>query len=190
MKLSKLADRATDAVLWAVSILGTLAATAAALCLIFGYSIVLFSTGSMTPTIRSGDLTVVKSVSASEIRVGDILTVDREDQLPITHRVTRIEEGDSEEKRIITMKGDANRIPDRDSYEVERARVHVFTVPGVAHLYDRVFSNPFVACSVFVIVGALATWGLWPRRSKTDAEADDTAYEIADLFPPVPARVR
>ncbi len=44
----------------------------------------------MEPTIPTGSLAVVHEIPASEIAVGDIVTVDRPGQLPITHRVTSV----------------------------------------------------------------------------------------------------
>lgn len=176
MNFFKIASRAANIALWVASLIGAVSAAIALLCLSFGYSIILFSTGSMAPTIRAGDLTVVKSISASAIRIGDILTVDRDDAPPITHRVTKVEMANDKAARIVTMKGDANKVADRDTYEVEQERVHVLTVPGAAHTFQAVFSNPFIACSVFVLVGALAAWGLL-SRPQAEQDKDSSATE-------------
>ena len=50
----------------------------------------MFKTGSMSPTITAGSVALVREIPASEINVGDVVTVDREDALPVTHRVTSI----------------------------------------------------------------------------------------------------
>ncbi|WP_247604073.1 hypothetical protein [Gordonia paraffinivorans] len=75
------------------------------------YSIILFKTGSMDPTIPQGSAAVVHEIPAAQVKVGDIVTVDRGPGLkPITHRaisVTPIGGGRVE----IEMQGDANPIP-------------------------------------------------------------------------------
>ena len=66
--------------------------------------------GSMEPTIDTGSMILVKRIDAAEIRVGDVLAVERPDHTRITHRVVAVEHrGDTAE---LTMKGDANEDPD------------------------------------------------------------------------------
>ncbi len=76
------------------------AAVGGAACLVFallaftgGYSLMMFKTGSMSPTIPAGSVALVQRIPASEIVVGDVVTVDRAGTLPITHRVTSVGEG-------------------------------------------------------------------------------------------------
>ena len=84
---------AIDVALWTLGIIGLMSLLAAIAAYIWGYSIILFSTGSMSPTIPAGSAALVQRVPASEVHVGDIVTVDRQDALPITHRVTSITPG-------------------------------------------------------------------------------------------------
>ncbi|MCB8909926.1 S26 family signal peptidase [Rhodococcus rhodochrous] len=39
----------------------------------FNISLILFKTGSMSPTIPQGSMSVVQRISADEIRVGDVV---------------------------------------------------------------------------------------------------------------------
>ena len=80
-----------DGLLWTLGGLGLLSVLAAIAAHVWGFSIVLFSTGSMSPTIPAGSAALVRLVPASELAVGDITTVQRPGQLPITHRITSIE---------------------------------------------------------------------------------------------------
>ncbi|MHA3724811.1 signal peptidase I [Leucobacter sp. HY1910] len=130
---------------------------------VFNITLIMFKTGSMSPTIPAGSLAVVKEIPATEIQVGDVLTVDRGARLPVTHRVTSIEgEGD---ERTITMKGDANESEDPLPYTVTQARLVLTSVPGLAHVVVW-FSNPVVLGALTLATSALVTWAFWPKRQR------------------------
>ncbi|MFJ4027415.1 signal peptidase I [Paenarthrobacter sp. NPDC089989] len=142
----------------AVCILAVLAAV------VFNISLVLFKTGSMSPAISAGSLAVVREVPAADIRIGDVVTVDRAGKLPITHRVLTIEPAEGE-ARTITMKGDANAEPDPAPYVVDRVRVVLWSVPGLAYPLAAA-AHPVVLGATTVAVAALVTWVLWPRSRR------------------------
>lgn len=123
-------------------------------------SLIMFKTGSMSPTIPAGSLAAVREIPASEIEVGDVLTVDRPGELPVTHRVTSI--AGAGESRTITMRGDANAADDPLPYTVTSAREVLLSVP---HLAKAVvwFSNPWVLGALTLAASALVTWAFWPR---------------------------
>src|SRR5699024_1237387 len=63
---------------------------------VFNVSIMMFRTGSMSPTITAGSIALVREIPATDMAVGDVVTVDRgEDTLPVTHRVVRILDADA-----------------------------------------------------------------------------------------------
>ena len=135
----------------------------AVLCaVLFNVSLVLFKTGSMAPGIPAGSLAVVREISAGEIRIGDVVTVDRPGQLPITHRVQSVEPGEGA-TRVITMKGDANLAADPAPYQVDRVRLVLWSVPGLAYPVAAA-ANPLVLGGTTLAVSALVTWVLWPRE--------------------------
>ncbi|MFI2566494.1 signal peptidase I [Paenarthrobacter sp. NPDC018779] len=142
----------------AVCILAVLAAV------VFNISLVLFKTGSMSPAIPAGSLALVREVPAADVRVGDVVTVDRAGKLPITHRVQTIQPAEGE-SRTITMKGDANAQPDPAPYVVERVRVVLWSVPGLAYPLAAA-ANPVVLGATTVAVAALVTWVMWPRSRR------------------------
>lgn len=129
----------------------------------FQVTLIMFKTGSMSPTIPAGSLAVVHKIPASDIAVGDVLTVDRPGMLPVTHRVTSVEgAGDG---RTITMKGDANDAEDPSPYTVTEARRVIVSVPYLAHVVVW-FANPWVLGGLTVGASVLVTWAFWPRQSK------------------------
>ena len=86
---------------------------AAALPLAFGGRSMTVLSGSMTPTIRTGDVIVVRPISPAEAKVGDIVTFKDpagSDRL-LVHRVRAISRV-GEQVEVIT-RGDANTTQER-----------------------------------------------------------------------------
>ncbi len=126
-------------------------------------TLIMFKTGSMSPTIPAGAVAVVREIPASDIRVGDVLTVNREGMLPVTHRVTSVSgEGDA---RTITMKGDANEAEDAAPYTVTEVRRVLFSVPELAKVVVW-FSNPLVLGGITIAASVLVTWAFWPKAER------------------------
>ena len=128
---------------------------------VFHITLIMFKTGSMSPTIPAGSLAVVREIPATEARVGDVVTISRTGELPITHRVTSATpQGGS--TVTITMKGDANDIEDPEPYVVDSVRVVLLSVPGLASAVLAV-SNPFVLGGITLGAALLVSWAFWPR---------------------------
>ncbi|WP_245982102.1 signal peptidase I [Mycetocola tolaasinivorans] len=158
------------------NLLLNLAAVAGALCIVlvilafvFNITLIMFKTGSMAPTIPAGSVALVREVPASELRVGDVVTVDRPGQLPITHRVTSVSEGSGPDSRSITMRGDANAIEDPAPYVISQARLVIGSLPGLAYVVVW-FGNPWVLGSLTLALSALVTWAFWPRGARPAPE--------------------
>lgn len=135
--------------------------------LVFQVSVIMFATGSMSPGIPAGSIALVREIPATDMRVGDVVTVTRDPDLPITHRVTEILEVDGETVSFV-MKGDANPGPDPVVYAQTRVRQVWWSVPGVAPVLAW-FRQPVVLGTVTVAVAALVTWAFWPRRPPSAA---------------------
>jgi signal peptidase len=155
-------------------VLLTTAAAGGALCLVlvivtvfFHVSLIMFKTGSMSPTIPAGSLAVVQQIPAADIRVGDVVTVDRPGRLPITHRVTSVSgfggggDGDGGGERVVTLKGDANPVADPSPYAVSTVRRVVFALPGLAHPIAAL-NSPAVLGGLSLGAAAVVTWAFWP----------------------------
>lgn len=131
------------------------------LAFVFNISLIMFKTGSMSPTIPAGSLAIVQEIAAPDIRVDDVITVDREDALPVTHRVTSV--SGTGESRTITMRGDANESEDPAPYTVTEARRVLYSIPGLAKVIVW-FSNPWVLGGLTIGAAGLVTWAFWPKR--------------------------
>jgi signal peptidase len=130
----------------------------------FNYSLIMFKTGSMTPTIPQGSVALVHKMPASEVKVGDIVTIDREDARPVTHRAIKVEP-QADGRTLIEMQGDANSNPDPQPYEVTTVRKVLWSAPGLAIWIVRA-SNPWVLGSITLAAAALVLWAFWPRKQE------------------------
>lgn len=152
---------AGDVLLTALAVGGVLCIIGVLLALVFNITLIMFKTGSMSPTIPAGSLAVVREIAASDVRVGDITTIDRPGVLPITHRVIAIA-ASTGTLREITMQGDANAQPDAQPYVVSHVRLVIFSIPNLAYFVSKL-ANPFVMGGIAVSVAGLVTWAFWPR---------------------------
>lgn len=156
-----------------------IAAVGGAVCLVlvvlaffFNISLIMFKTGSMTPTIPAGSVALIREVPAEQISVGDIVTVDRPGKLPVTHRVVATEPGHSPAERMIRLKGDANEAEDIAPYPVSQAGLVFWHVPGMANVIVW-FSHPWVLALITLAAGALVTWTFWPHSPRPVTDRDE-----------------
>ncbi|MDN5551329.1 signal peptidase I [Brevibacterium aurantiacum] len=152
------------------------------LSFVFNVSIMMFRTGSMSPTITAGSIAFVHEIPAEKMEVGDIITADRgEKVLPVTHRVTSILDTDAQSGEVIfEMKGDANEAKDPEPYTADTVRRVMFSIPGVAPTIQQ-FRDPFVLGGITIAASLLVVWAFWPRREE-DADGDEVA-EVAEGTP-------
>lgn len=153
-------------VMTVLAIAGTLCIALVIVAFVFHYSLIMFKTGSMSPTIPQGSLALVHKIPATDIEVGDIVTVDRPGERPVTHRVTEIHPQTCGEV-LIAMRGDANPNPDPGMYRVSDVREVVWHAPGLAKQVVWL-SHPYVLGSLTVGAALLVLWAFWPRRDDTD----------------------
>ncbi|WP_229673305.1 signal peptidase I [Microbacterium saperdae] len=157
-----------DVLLWIAAVGGVICIVLVVLALTAQITLIMFRTGSMSPTITAGSVAVVQRVPAADIAIGDVVTVDRVDELPITHRVTSVEPGASADERIITMRGDANTEADPFPYTVTSVRIVLFSIPGIATLIVGM-GNPYVLGVLTLAATALVVWAFWPRADRSES---------------------
>ncbi|CBT77107.1 signal peptidase I [Glutamicibacter arilaitensis] len=157
----------TGAILGALCILLTVAS------LVWNIKPLVFRSGSMSPTIETGALAFSKPVPASELAVGDVVSVETADESRVTHRITRIEvEGPD---FALTLRGDANNVDDAESYVVDSADRVFFTVPkaGYAVSWLSGSAGTFVGG---VVVGLVVI--VFLRRPRTPSEEAATREDL------------
>lgn len=154
-----------ETVLALVGILGLLAIIWLACAMVFGLSIVVFKTGSMAPSIPTGSAAIVQDVTAADIAVGDVITVQRDGStLPVTHRVVAIElDPSNPDGRLVTLRGDANASNDFAPYAITEAKRVVASVAGFG-VVIAVMRSPFFLAVTSLIVALLCVWAFWPAQ--------------------------
>lgn len=133
---------------------------------LLGFQLVVLTSGSMSPGLPAGSIVVVRDVAASEVEVGDIVTVDRPGKPPVTHRVIATEGGaGTGGGRILTLQGDGNATPDPEPYRVERVGEAALALPWGGRLVFAMRS-PWAIGGAAVVVALLVLWVWWPRREE------------------------
>ncbi|OJX73312.1 hypothetical protein [Leifsonia sp. 71-9] len=155
------ASRAGDVLLTVASVAGALCIAGAIAAAVFHLTLILFSTGSMSPTIPAGAVALVREIPASEARVGDVVTVDRPGELPITHRVVSARPLGGGRVELV-LRGDANAETDPAPYDVAHVRLVIASVPGGAQVI-AFFSNPLFLGGATLAATVLVAWAFWPR---------------------------
>jgi signal peptidase len=155
---------------------GIVAGIALALALPFGFDArpLAVLSGSMEPTLDTGDVTVVKRIAPLDARPGDIVTFrdpHRSGRL-VTHRVRAMELRGSQV--IFTTRGDANNVSEHWQVSTgdQISRV-IYRIPDLGHLL-MVFRSSRVPAIMFgLALGLLLVLelvGIWrPTRGEERA---------------------
>lgn len=155
-----------EILLTVLAIFGVVCVAAVIAAWVFGVNIMMFKTGSMSPGIPAGSIALVREIPAEEAGTGDVVTVSRPGQLPITHRVIS-NEPDPEnppDGRIIEMKGDDNPLPDPFPYHVSEVQLLFWSQPGWGRVFAQL-ADPVTLGIVTMLAAVIVTWAFWPRGS-------------------------
>ncbi|MCZ4524955.1 signal peptidase I [Rhodococcus erythropolis] len=134
----------------------------------FGITPLIFKSGSMSPTIDTGALAFARTVPASEVQVGDIVSVYDNQGVRITHRVDTIEQ-QGNNLAVAQLRGDANPVADPDPYVITEADRVFFSV-------DRLgYAAVWLSGPSGIVLGAIAVGGLLyiafrPRKRADEGE--------------------
>ncbi|MEO9327654.1 signal peptidase I [Gordonia aurantiaca] len=151
-----------DWVLNILAVFGVLCVVLTVMAFVGNYSIILFKTGSMDPTIPQGSAAIVHEIPATQVKVGDIITVDRgPGEKPITHRAISVKPTGGGRVEI-EMQGDANPNPDPEPYRVSTVKKVVWHVPGIAKQIVWL-SHPYVLAGITLGAALLVLWAFWPK---------------------------
>ncbi|UIN29650.1 signal peptidase I [Microbacterium binotii] len=168
--------RLRDALLAALGVLGALTLLWLAVSSILSLSVIVFVTGSMSPTMPTGAAAVVQRVAAAELKVGDVVTVLKEDGVtPVTHRIVEIDDvAGRPSARELTLRGDANSFVDSARYIVEEAPRVLVSTPyaGWVIIWAK---SPLVSIALAIGLAAAIAWALWPSASRPPRGDPDAA---------------
>ncbi len=152
------------ALLGVVCLLSTIAAVA------FDVRPVIFRSGSMSPAIETGALAFSRTVPASDLSTGDVVTVTNSKGVTVTHRIESLTRTGGE--ATLELRGDANEISDSESYVVSEAPRIVFDVPRLGYVVAAI-SGPWGVFAAGLVVGLVLTAAFSRRRSDDDEDDDD-----------------
>lgn len=145
------------------------------------------TSGSMQPAMSTGDMLITRKVDATDLQVGDVVTVPTGDGGLLTHRVVDIEPGSTPAARTLSLKGDANQTDDAQVFEVGTALEMVATLPRAGHLRAALADPPtpylFAGGGVLLAAGAV----VWNRRAQLDDDAGKLDPDYAPDDAPEPA---
>lgn len=123
---------ARELVLTIGAIAGVLCLLSAAAAIAFDIKPVVFRSGSMSPAIDTGALAISRTVDASDLAVGDVVTVKTGTGVRVTHRIQDIRFADR--KATLVLRGDANNTPDDKTYVVTSAPRVLFDIPKAGYV--------------------------------------------------------
>lgn len=135
----------------------------------FGMSVVL--SGSMEPTLSTGDLVLVRA--GEDCAVGDVVVYQEGSSLVI-HRVIALEEDE------VLTQGDANNVPDDP---VPHSRIKgkmIAALPGAGYVVQWIRSLPGVI-TVLALAFFLLYRGRQSERKADEAEVEALKQEILRL---------
>jgi signal peptidase I len=151
------------------AILGGVCILAVIAALLIGAKPLVFRSGSMAPAIPTGALGLSVPIEAASIRTGDVISIENAAGVRITHRVVKADI--SEDMATVTLKGDANAIPDAAPYvlrETDRVVAHApllgYAVAWLSSSAAVFAGGLFTAYLLFVAFGA-------PRRRHSQPES-------------------
>lgn len=137
-----------------------------------GFHTVMLATGSMSPTYPAGSMLITRDVPAADLHVGDVVMVDRGDNLPVTHRIIGIEgSGSGSPVRELTLQGDANEEADAAPYSVSEAGLVLAGSPWGGQVISAMRS-PLALGILTMLVTSLVLWAWWPSASARDSRDD------------------
>ena len=145
-----------------------------------GYRIATIQSYSMEPSLRRGDLVLVRPTDIKDAEVGDIVMFEegRNVKILVAHRVDGVfnittnitdgQTGDTEahESKVLRTKGDANDQPDSEYVGSDRFQGELLlTVPNVGLIADRL---PLQKALLFVTALSAVAWTAyeWRRRRR------------------------
>lgn len=151
---------AGNVVLWVTAALGTVSLLLALATVVAGVQPLIFRSGSMGPDIPAGSLGLARTVDATDVAVGDVVSVANSDGVRVTHRVVEAEPTGSGSVSL-TLKGDTNPEPDPQPYVADEVDRVFLDVPWLGRVAAWMSSPWAMFLSGLVVAGVVAS--LWRR---------------------------
>lgn len=141
-----------EALLTGAAVTGVVCLLAALGSFAFDIRPLVFRSGSMGPDIPTGSLALARTVPATTLRPGDVVSVTNARGTRITHRITTVTPVGT--TAVLTLKGDANPVVDPEAYTVSQADRLFWHVPTVGYLLSWL-SSRYAAFAGGAVLGVL-----------------------------------
>lgn len=142
-------------------------------------------TDSMEPTIKSGDLILIREVDFDDVEEGDIISYfesETQRTTTVTHRVIEIIYDDNGNKLEFVTQGDANNIEDSD--HVTRGKligVYKTRIPVLGNVAIFLKSTPGLIVAILVPLGLLVGYDVIRRKLYDKKNEEDTNELLKEL---------
>ena len=146
-----------------------------------GYAPMIVLTDSMYPSIKSGDLIIIKTVDPEEVQVGDVISFfdpDSSTNSVVTHRVVRI---DRDNGLSFITKGDANNAEDTPLPAANLVGRYQSLIPGAGSVAMFLQTTPGLVVCVALPMVLLIAYELIRRRKYSKSKEEDTQALLAEL---------
>ena len=131
-------DRLREVALWTGALLGLLSVVAGTAVMFFGYTFLIFRSGSMGPDIPTGSVALARTTPVAELEPGDVVSVVAANGARVTHRlVSATVRGD---EGSLILQGDTNATPDAEIYQVSEAERSIASVPYLGYVVTVLLS--------------------------------------------------
>lgn len=116
---------------------------------IFGMKAFTIETSSMEPTLKIGDVVIVKKVESSDLEVGDIITFRNSNGELVTHRIAQIDY----ENKVFTTKGDKNNINDIELVTYDNIEgIKIFKISNFSSISSGVKICLYLGLIIIIII--------------------------------------
>ncbi len=146
-----------------------------------GYKPMMVLTDSMAPTIKSGDLIIIKEVDPTTLKEGDIITFfdpAGNGQSTVTHTIVSVHTENG--KLQFKTQGDNNNTPDRLLVDADAVvGVYLFRLPMLASVVMFMQTVPGLILCIFLPLGVFILVDLIKRRL-FDKQYDEDRQSLLD----------
>lgn len=115
-----------------------------------GYQAFVITTNSMEPSIKHGDAILTKKPKVKDLKEGDIITFNRNNEA-ITHRILRVDE--EEENYYYVTKGDNNNVEDKQKVKFDDIEgKKVVTFPKLGYVIEAAENQLIILIITLVVL--------------------------------------
>lgn len=141
-----------------------------------GFKAYIITTDSMEPSIKHGDAILTKKPKVKDLKEGDIITFDRNNE-SITHRIIRVER--EENSLLYVTKGDNNNVEDKQMVNFDDVEgKKIITFPKLGYIIEAAENQMVIliitlVVLIFLLVRIQAEERKYNRREKKKNETKE-----------------